>query len=220
MLRSVESEYVIQEWVPGPDSEVYFHLAYYAGDGRELVHFTGRKIRQWPPLIGSTSVAEGAISEEVDNEARRLMQLVGYKGFGSVEFKLDPRDHRFKIMEPTVGRPNLQSEVATINGVNIAYWAYCDLAGEDLHTATPATRNARWVFVKNDLRSALYYWRRGELTLSGFVRSYRPPCYYADFSWKDPLAFLAMVLQVLRNLILRMLRRKGRASLHADNQLN
>ena len=215
MLCSVESDYVIQEWVPGPDSEVYFHLAYYAGDARELVHFTGRKIRQWPPLIGSTSMAEGAISEEVDRDARRLMQLVGFKGLGSVEFKLDHRDRRFKIMEATVGRPNLQSEVATANGVNIAYWAYCDLVGEDLPTATPATRNVRWIFVKKDLKSALYYWRRKKLTLSGFVRSYRPSRYYADFSWRDPLPFLAMMLPVLRNLILRMLRPKGRTSLHA-----
>ena len=220
MLSSVESDYVIQEWVPGPDSEVYFHLAYYGGDGRELVHFTGRKIRQWPPLMGCTSVAERAISEDVDREARRLMQLVGFKGLGSVEFKLDPRDHRFKIMEATVGRPNLQSEVATANGVNIAYWAYCDLAGEELPVATPTKRNTRWIFIGNDLKSALYYWGRGELTLSGFVRSYRPPRYYADFSWRDPLPFLAMVLQGLRDLILEMLRRKSRPSLHADKQLN
>lgn len=206
MLRSVESDYVIQEWIPGPDSQVYFHLAYHAGDGRELVHFTGRKIRQWPPLIGSTSMAEGASSEEVDRETRRLMQLVGFKGLGSVEFKLDRRDERFKIMEATVGRPNLQSEVATANGVNIAHWAYCDLTGERLPTGAPTSTKARWIFIRRDLKSAQYYWRRGELTLRDFLRSYRAPRYYADFSWKDPFPFLAVVLPVLRAVVRRTLR--------------
>ena len=204
-LRDVEGDYVIQEWIPGPDSAVFFHLAYYDGAGRPGVSFTGRKLRQWPPLVGSTSLAEAARSEEVDVQSRRLFELVAFRGLGSVEFKHDARDGRFKITEATVGRPNLQSEVATANGTDIAYRAYCDLAGEAPRTVRRPAGNARWIYVDNDLSSALHYWRRGELTLLEFLRSYRRPRYCADFSWRDPLPFAMIVWWVMRNAVRRLL---------------
>lgn len=203
-LGAVEDDYVVQEWIPGPDSEVFFHLAYYDGNGQSVVSFTGRKLRQWPPLVGSTTLAEAAQSEEVDTEARRLMRLVGFKGLGSVEFKRDPRDGRFKITEATVGRPNLQSEVATANGVNIAYFAYRDLLGKAHPPARRPTRRACWVFLDNDLSSAWHYWRRGELSVSEFFRSYRCHRYYADFSWRDPMPFLVTVIRVARKMLQRI----------------
>ncbi|HLA83041.1 MAG TPA: hypothetical protein VJP78_15705, partial [Thermoleophilia bacterium] len=182
LLTDVEEDYVVQEWIPGPDSEVFFHLAYYNGNGKPVLSFTGRKLRQYPPLIGSTTLAEPAESEEVDREARRLMELMGFEGLGSVEFKRDRRDGRFKITEATVGRPNLQSELATANGVNMAYAAYRDLIGKEIRPVVRPPRNVRWIFLDNDLASAWHYWRRGELSLSEFIRSYRCPRYYADFS--------------------------------------
>ena len=220
ILGPVEDSFVAQEWVPGPDSEVFFHLAYYDGDGSPVVSFTGHKIRQWPPLIGSTSMAEGAQSAEVDEEAQRLMRMVGFKGLGSVEFKYDRRDGRFKIMEATVGRPNLQSEVATANGVNIVYHAYCNLTGLVPETRRTPTGNVRWIYFDNDLSSAIQYWRLGELDLRSFLRSYRRPRYYADFSWRDPLPFLVAVLRMIRRAFQRMLLPR-RSSIRDDGkQLN
>jgi predicted ATP-grasp superfamily ATP-dependent carboligase len=204
-LRDVEGDYVVQEWIPGPDSAVFFQLAYYDGTGRPRIAFTGRKLRQWPPLVGSTSLAEAACSEEVDVQSRRLFELVRFRGLGSVEFKHDARDGRFKITEPTVGRPNLQSEVATANGVNIAYRAYCDLAGEPPCEVRPPAGNVRWIYLGNDLGAVLHYWRRKELSLLDFLRSYRPPRYWAEFSWRDPLPFLAIIWLVARNALRRLL---------------
>jgi len=219
-LKGVEDHYVIQEFIPGPDSEVFFQLAYYDGEGQRVAAFTGRKIRQWPPLLGSTTMAEAASSEQVDSEARRLMELVRFKGLGSVEFKRDPRDGRFKITEATVGRPNLQSEVATANGVNIVYRAYCHLTGEEPMPEPPRGRNVRWIFVDNDLSSALHYWRRGELRIGDFLRSYRRPRYCADFSWRDPLPFVMIALRVARKTLLRWFVPRGSTPTHDEKQVN
>lgn len=186
-VHGVEDDFVIQEWIPGSDSNVFFHLAYHNGRGKPVASFTGRKIRQWAPLTGSTSMAEPSDNADARVQAQRLFELVRFRGLGSVEFKLDPRDGKLKIMEPTVGRSNLQSALATANGVNIAYRAYCDLVGADPGPASSPTRNVRWVFIERDIRSSLYYIRRQELTLPELFRSYRGPRHYADFSWRDPM---------------------------------
>jgi predicted ATP-grasp superfamily ATP-dependent carboligase len=217
-LGRVEDDFVVQEWIPGNDADVFFHLAYYDGASQPRVAFTGRKLRQWPPLLGSTTLAEAAESAEVDAEARRLFARVGFRGLGSVEFKRDARDGRFKITEATVGRPNLQSEVSTANGVNIVHEAYRELTGAPPAAPARAARNVRWIFVDNDLSSALHYWRRGELTLGAWRRSWRAPRYYADFCWTDPLPFLAQAGRVLRGALRRLV--GSRAAAGDDRQLN
>jgi D-aspartate ligase len=57
-----------------------------------------------------------------------------------MEFKRDTRTGRFFMVEPTVGRTDYQEEVATLNGANISYAAYC---GELGRSASPARSSRR-----------------------------------------------------------------------------
>jgi predicted ATP-grasp superfamily ATP-dependent carboligase len=205
-VDGIEQDFVIQEWIPGPDSDVFFYLAYYNQCAEAIVSFTGRKIRQWAPRTGSTSMAEPVENPEVKELAQHLFKLVSFRGIGSVEFKLDRRDGKFKIIEPTVGRANLQSEVATANGVNIAYRAYCDLAEIEPDHTEVTERKVRWVFLERDLRSSLYYLRRRETTLRDIWRSYQGPRYYAEFSWTDPLPAFMRTLEILTGWMKRLFR--------------
>lgn len=216
-LGRVEGDYVIQEWIPGADRDVHFWLAYYDREGRPVAGFAGRKLRQWPPLVGSTSVAEPSGLAGVEAEARRVLDPFGFRGLGSVEFKQDARDGALKIMEATVGRPNLQSEVAAVNGVDLAYVAYRNLIGLPPPPARAERRRVRWIFLDNDLSSALHYWRRGELTLGQFVASYRRPRYFADFSARDPGPFLAIASRIGRNALRRAAGRGSRPESEAES---
>ena len=179
-----------QEWIPGPDSEIYYCLVYFDADSRCLASFTGRKLRQWPRGAGNTSIAEPFECPEIERETMRLFEALRFRGLGSVEFKRDPRDGTFKIMEPTVGRPNLQSEVATANGVNLAWVAYADLSGIDPGPASPPEKPVRWVNEFTDLRSGFESIKDGSLSLRGWVRTYRGSMRHALFSWRDPLPFV------------------------------
>ncbi len=38
-----------------------------------------------------------------------------YEGLGSLEFKWDAQGRRFLIIEPTVGRTDMQEEIPTLN---------------------------------------------------------------------------------------------------------
>ena len=54
----------------------------------------------------------------------------------------------------------------------------------------------KWIYLRRDFQSALYYWRRGELSLKEWYRSIRGRKAYALFSWTDPGPFLADLLRV------------------------
>ena len=64
------------------------------------------------------------------------MDNLEYRGLGSMEYKRDPRDNKYYMIEPTVGRADLQSGIADINGLNIPLIAYFDILGlsENVHT--------------------------------------------------------------------------------------
>ena len=75
--------------------------------------------------------------------------------------------------------------------MELLYTTYCDLVGRPL----PARRQqqykgVKWICWRRDLQSALYYWRRGDLTLTDWWRSWRGRKACALFSWVDPAPFL------------------------------
>lgn len=117
---------IVQEWIEGDDSDIYFCLQYIGDGGTAVASFVGRKLRSWPPRIGGTAscIAAPEHAHELTIMTQRFFQRVGFEGMGSMEYKRDRRDGRFYMVEPTVGRTDFQEEVATVNGVNIPLAAY------------------------------------------------------------------------------------------------
>jgi predicted ATP-grasp superfamily ATP-dependent carboligase len=120
---------IVQEWIEGGDSDVYFCLQYRPPGGGEPVSFCGRKTLQWPPLVGGTATCIPApnVQHELTATTSSFFARSGFVGLCSMEFKHDPRDHIFYLVEPTAGRTDYQEEIAALNGVNIPLAAYCDL---------------------------------------------------------------------------------------------
>jgi len=119
---------VVQQWIDGQDNDIFFCLQYAANTAdAPVASFTGRKIRAWPPNVGGTAscVAAPEVHEELSRVTAKFFRDTGVVGMASMEFKRDRRDGRFYMIEPTIGRTDFQHEVATINGVNLPYLAYC-----------------------------------------------------------------------------------------------
>lgn len=199
---------VVQEWIPGSDSDLYFSLVYFDAASEPRATFVGRKIRQWIPEMGSAASAEKEFSAAVLAETIRLFTSVQYQGLGYVEFKLDRQQRELKIIEANVGRPVVPSYLAVANGINTAYVAYRDLIGTPITLLDQPTRPAtvRWVHEWSEYQSALHYMQRGELTTADWARSISGPKSYAVFSLSDPLPFILTLKQMSRREMARFLR--------------
>ena len=143
--RIQERSLVIQEWIDGDDTDVYFCLTYLNRMHEPLAVCTGRKLRQHPHLTGSTSIAETILLPEIVAESIRLLNVAGCIGFCSVEFKRSKRNGCFYITEPTVGRPDTQEGMCISAGLNIAYIAYLDAIGHNLKPSGDFKKGVKWI---------------------------------------------------------------------------
>lgn len=126
---------IVQEWIPGGDDELYTLGSYVARDGEPLGLFCGRKLRQTPPGVGTCRVGEARWVDDVVDQGLALLAALRFHGLSQVEFKRDPRDGSYKLMEVN---PRLWQwhGLAAACGVDLPRIAYHDLLGERL----PAVR--------------------------------------------------------------------------------
>jgi predicted ATP-grasp superfamily ATP-dependent carboligase len=175
-----------QQWIEGNDAHLYSCNCYFGADSEPLVTFIARKIRQWPPETGTSCLGEECRNDAVLEESIRLFRSVNYHGLGYVEMKRDERTGKHYIIEPNIGRPTGRSAIAEAGGVELLYTKYCDLVGLPL----PADRQqkyegVKWIYLRHDLQSALYYWWNEKLTLREWWRSVQGRKWEAVFSWDD-----------------------------------
>lgn len=130
-LLATLPDIIVQEYIDGPNDNIYFCLQYRRADGQVLASFTGRKLRSVPPGLGVTASCLPAPDAAAELEALmdRAFTGVAMAGLCSMEFKCDARCGAALMVEPTVGRLDWQAEIATVNGVNLPLVAWRDLAG-------------------------------------------------------------------------------------------
>lgn len=202
-LAPLGVDLLAQELIPGPDHELRFSLTYLDADGMPLAMFTGRKIRQYPPRFGTSSMAESLRDPDVAELSIALLRALAYRGYASVEFKRDPRDGALKIMEVT-GRTWYPHGLATHCGVNLPYLAYCHQTGLPLPRVEPWADGVKWIDEDRDVRSALAERRAGRLGLVAWLRSYRGRRTYALSALDDPGPALALARRTTRAALRRL----------------
>lgn len=193
---------VVQEWIPGSDEALFSCNVYFNADNEPLVTFVARKLRQWLPEVGESSLGQECRNDEVLSETLRLFKEIGFHGLGYLEFKQDRRSGRYVIMEANIGRPTGRSAIAEAGGVELLQTLYCDLTGQPLPRARQQQyTGVKWIHLTRDCASALHYCRSGALTLPGWWRSLRGEKAYAVFSWRDPAPFIGDLARAFRLLL-------------------
>lgn len=183
-----------QEWVPGSRAEQFTCNAYFGEGGVPLATFVTRKLRQWPPDVGTGASGEECRNDEVLATTIRLFGDLGYRGFGYLEMKRDARTGRMVIIEPNVGRPTGRSATAEAGGVELVYTAYCDATGRPLPTnRRQRYSGARWVDLRRDLQAATVARRQGDLRLRDWLSWMQGADAHAIWSLRDPVPFIVDV---------------------------
>jgi D-aspartate ligase len=193
-----------QEWVDGPEDALFSCNAYFDATGTPLVTFVARKLRQWPPQVGTSASGEECRNDEVLEETLRVFGSVGFHGLAYLEMKRDSRTGAMAIIEPNVGRPTGRSAIAEGGGVELVYTAYCDAAGLPLPAArTQKYVGTTWLDVRRDVQAAVVGIRAGELTPGQWLSSLRGPRTHAIWSARDPRPFVTDIANVVGHSIVR-----------------
>jgi len=194
----IDYQPIVQEWIDGSDADVYYCLTYLNRSGQPLSIFTGRKIRQFPILTGSTSLAESKWLPQLADQSIKLLQTAHCKGLCSLEFKYSKIRDTFLITEPTVGRVDTQEGSSISSGIDFPYIAYQDALGFEPEPAKFFEEGIRWINEPEDYSSVRNYFKNKELTFRELLASYQGKRSYALKAIDDPLPFISFIGHLLK----------------------
>jgi predicted ATP-grasp superfamily ATP-dependent carboligase len=202
---------IVQEYIPGPPSNHYFIDGFRDVRGTVRALFARQRLRMYPPSFGNSTLMQSVAISGVSEAANSLQDLLAdlqYRGVFSAEFKLDPRDGRFKLLEVNT-RPWWYVEFAARCGVDVCSMAYRDALGQPVETIESYRTAVTCVYPYMDLSACLVLRRAGQLSLMEWARSWigaRQPV----FRWNDPWPAVAGVADLVGGKATRSLNRRAR----------
>jgi len=149
-LENLGEPYVIQQFIPGNDDELYT-AGISAAAGKILATYSGRKLRQFPPTTGVAALAETIFEQKVIEYGERLLSEAGYTGIAQVEFKKS--NNEFYLMEINP-RPWMWNSLATASGINLvgAFLSHAfNLENRGACLAQEQKNGVQWMAVLPDL---------------------------------------------------------------------
>ena len=165
-------EVMVQEIVPGSDSNI-FKCMTYINSKREITGmFFYNKIRQNPPKFGvhrvSISAGKNPIVEDL---FRKLLSNSNYTGFCTVEFKKDFRDGVFKFIEVNVRMPRMIS-ISSAAGVNFPWIIYQDLVNDEQIKFNDYKENLYWIEINSDIFNTFFRFYKEKFNIVDYLKPY------------------------------------------------
>lgn len=224
-FASVTSEVMLQEYIPGADTDIVVFCCYIAKDGRLLGHYTAKKLLQTPPLIGTACLVELVDIPEIVEPSLRLLGAVGYVGIAEVEYKHDKSKNKFFLIEVNPRHWD-QHELGKLAGVNLTWLTYQDITGGRPLSQSPvygSTKKCVWIaereyilfFLRSTYLQLTALWKSGlrmdrrlyRQSLIGLKQIFTELtsilCSFkvlAIFQASDPIPGLLLTLRILREL--------------------
>ncbi|HEU0249834.1 MAG TPA: ATP-grasp domain-containing protein, partial [Solirubrobacteraceae bacterium] len=195
---------MIQELIPG-GGETQFSYAALCDGGRPLATVVARRTRQYPADFGRASTFVETIEcPEIVDPSERLLAEIRFNGLVELEFKRDPRDGQFKLLDinPRVWGWHSLCQRA---GVDFPYLAF-RLARSEPVPASRSQIGVSWLRLSTDLPTSLREIARGRLSAVGYLRSLFSKHDSAVFARDDPWPAL-LEFPMLAGTFLRRLRR-------------
>jgi len=204
-----EPNLMLQEYIPGDDSQVYIFNGYFDADSQCLSAFTGHKLRQNPIHVGSASLGICKWNQEVADITIKFMKDIGYSGILDIGYRYDARDGKYKVLDinPRVGQA-FRIFVAE-NGMDVIRSQYMDLTEQNSTEQVVPREGRRWMIEDDDLISSIHYYQEGTLKIKDWLSSFRHVEEGAWFSWRDPLPFVVVLFRLAKKIgiwILKKLR--------------
>jgi len=162
------SAVVVQEVISG-GGETQFSYAGLFEAGIPLASVAVRRSRQYPVDFGTGTLVETIESGDMEQTAERLLRHIKYSGVAEIEFKRDPRNGTYKLLDfnPRIWRWH---SLAGAAGVDLPYLLWRWMLNEPIAKAR-ARAGVQWVYMRNDIRAVAVEIGRGRLSAPHYLRS-------------------------------------------------
>lgn len=189
------SNLVIQEFLSGGAATLYSY-GVYAKNGKPKAWIQANRIRQNPMDFGnSTTFALTCNIPEIEESAKRILELTDYSGLAEVEFMYDKKSNQYKFLEINTRAWKWHS-ISENFGFGFMSEMIRDLNNlpSQFHDSVD---NKAWVERLTDFTIIFKELLKGKLNLAFAIRSYRCSKNSAVWSIKDPLPTCSYLLMSL-----------------------
>jgi D-aspartate ligase len=187
-------EVMVQELIPGGGMQQFAYCAFFR-NGEAIGKMVARRRRQHPLQFGRASTFVETVDVPVLEElSERFLRASNYYGLVELEYKLDPRDSQYKLLDVNARTWGYHS-LGPRAGVDFSYMLYADQVGLPV-SRCKSQSGIGWVRMTTDIPAAFMALLGGDLDLKSYVRSLTNCNVEAVFSHEDPLPGLAELLLV------------------------
>jgi D-aspartate ligase len=178
-------EAMIQELIPGDGQQQFSYCAFFK-DGQAIGSMVARRRRQHPPEFGRASTfVETVDLPLLETVSERFLQAINYYGLVELEYKRDPRDGQYKLLDfnaRTWGYHTLGQQA----GVDFPYLVFADQLGEPVHPCRSRT-GVRWIRLVTDLPTSVREVLAGRLNWRAYLQTLSSFDIESVFSREDPM---------------------------------
>jgi len=185
-------EVMVQEIIPGNGQHQVSYCAFFR-DGEAHSTLIARRKRQHPHEFGrAATYVESADVPAIAELSDRFLKEIDYYGLVEVEFKQDPRDGQYKILDVNARTWGFHT-LGVSAGVDFPYLLYADQVGSPI-TPCQGRTGVGWLRLVTDVPTVLAGFLTGRLGLGGYLQSLRNTRVESVFSLDDPLPALAEIV--------------------------
>jgi predicted ATP-grasp superfamily ATP-dependent carboligase len=192
-------EIIVQELIPGDESNIVSYHSYANRSGNILGEYTGRKIRTYPNKFGMSTCVEVCENAEVMDAGRKIIESTGLIGVAKIDFKQDPRTGKLYLLEINP-RFNIWNYPGAIAGVNLPVIAYCDIAENNPNLNNRLEQNIKWIDAVRDKKGYKEMGSGNIFYFESWLKNLNRKTVYAIWAWDDPRPFIWMKYKNILNL--------------------
>jgi D-aspartate ligase len=178
-------EVMIQDLIPGGGAQQFAYCCFFK-DGHAVGSMVVRRRRQHPPEFGRASTfVETVEMPQLEAVSECFLKAIDYYGLVELEFKLDPRDEQYKLLDVnarTWGYHTLGERA----GVDFSAMLFDDQVGRPVEQCR-ARPGIRWQRLVTDVPTAIAEIVGGRLGWRAYARSVLSSDTEAVFSRDDPM---------------------------------
>lgn len=182
-------EILIQQIIPGDGLRQLSYCAFFR-DGHAHSVMLARRLRQHPREFGrAATYVETVDLPEIEELSVRFLRAINFYGIVEVEFKQDPRDSEYKLLDVNARVWGFHG-LGVAAGVDFPYLLFADQCGMQVAPARGKS-GLGWMRLLPDVPLVLYDLADGYLKLGAYWHSLKATRVESVFSRKDPMPSIA-----------------------------